>query len=219
MANPANPAFLPVPEVKELPPKFTPDNRVNYDWITWAQSQFVCEATYVPHSTLTIVSVFFEGFHLADGTSSCVDPLNYNQVIGHDIATKNALQAAQNKLWELCGWELHNHLKQTNKLVDPSKLPNKSNSAYSRYPALRQLESALASYNGTTISQRSHEANLALIGNTGKAFNGHPIYMLGNAYRIILSASDVNGQQFLYIDVPEMAMYELEQLRLDSFAE
>lgn len=214
--NKPDPAFLPVSDV---PPKFTPDHRVNYDWINWAQQQFVYKETFVPYSTLTIVSVFFEGFHLADGTSACVNPLNYNQVIGHDIATKNAQQAAQDKLWELCGWELHNFIKQTNQLVDPSKLPQKATAALDRYPALRELQTALDTYNGKVVSQRQHEENLQGIRNVGKAFNGHTIYCLGNDYLIILSTSDVNGQQFLYITVSDAVMYELEQLRLDVLSE
>lgn len=200
---------------RELTPKFTPDGRVNYEYVQEETAKLVFEVTHVPYSTLTIVSVFYEGFHLANGTSACVNPLNYNQDTGHEIATRNAREAAVNKLWELFGWELHNYLKQVGQLVDPSQLPKKSNdSIRAGYPALLELQQALDTYNGQLISQSRHDANTLRLKDSGKKFAGHTIYFLDNGgpHYIILSTSDSAGQSYLYIAVTEPMLYQLQEM-------
>lgn len=62
-------------------------------------------------STLTICSVFLpNGFNLAIGTASCVAKANFNKDIGEQIALNKAMALAEDKLWELLGWELKQKL-------------------------------------------------------------------------------------------------------------
>lgn len=72
--------------------------------------------TFVPEhrpggSTSTFVHAFLDGkFFLTTGHSACVDPANYREAIGLEIATNNARATATQKLWELEGYRLYRQL-------------------------------------------------------------------------------------------------------------
>lgn len=58
-------------------------------------------------TTVTACALFLpNGFMVAVGTSSCVDPVNFDEKLGKDIAYGEAMQLAINKLWELEGYKL-----------------------------------------------------------------------------------------------------------------
>lgn len=196
-------------------PKYTNDGRVNFQFVKDAVSRLTFVTTCVEGSTVTIVSAFFEGFHIADGTSACVNPLNYNPEIGKDVATKAAIAKAEDKLWELFGWDLHNYLKETGQLYDPAQVIKKSEHSYPpHYTALLELDENLATYNGQSITQSRHDANLTRLKDSGKKFKGHTIYHMDNGgpHYIILSTSDAAGQSYLYIAVTEPMLYQIQEL-------
>lgn len=59
-------------------------------------------------STSTLVHAFLDDdFYLATGHSACVSAENFDAELGERIATANARQAAERKLWELEGYALH----------------------------------------------------------------------------------------------------------------
>lgn len=78
-------------------------------------------------TTSTFVHVFLDGvFYLASGHSACVDPSEFNAVVGEFFARKRAEEAARNKLWELYGFQLYDNLR-ANAMVPqevPPPLPN-----------------------------------------------------------------------------------------------
>jgi hypothetical protein len=64
-------------------------------------------------TTSTYVHAFLDGrFALGTGFSACVDPANFNADIGSEIATKKAMSAARDKLWELEGYRLYASQKE-----------------------------------------------------------------------------------------------------------
>lgn len=58
-------------------------------------------------SNVTFCHTFLDGFFVASGLSICVDPLAFDQALGRMNATKNAIQASRDKLWEFEGYVLH----------------------------------------------------------------------------------------------------------------
>lgn len=215
------------------PNKFTPDNKVNFAYVEAAVRDLTFKVTYVPESTLTLVSAFYEGFSLAVGQSACVNPLNYNPVIGEEIAQRNAITAATNKLWELFGWDLHKYLQETGQLFPTESLGSESKLEDSnRYPALSELAAAVANYTGTQYDAAAHDAKLLGLRDTGKVYNGHSIYsVIGGFHNYIILGStkpvdssgndttDVNAGSvavYTYITVSEPAMYQLHQKELDA---
>ena len=45
-------------------------------------------------------------FHLGTAISKSVDPANFNEALGIEYSTKDVLNIAENKLWELEGYRL-----------------------------------------------------------------------------------------------------------------
>lgn len=60
------------------------------------------EYSNLSKSTVTICSIKLNNGFSVRGESACVDPVNYNQKIGEEIAYKNAFE----KLWPLFGFLL-----------------------------------------------------------------------------------------------------------------
>lgn len=203
----------------KYPNKFTTDGRVNFEFVNAAVKELKFETTHVPNSSLTIVSAFYDGFSVGQGTSSCVNPLNYNPEIGYEIAQKNALAAATNKLWELFGWELHKHLKETHQLFPVGTLPVKDKLDINEgYPALQELWYNIQNYVGSKLTPARHNSNLVTLKDTGKNFRGHQIYQMDNGGPsfIILAGSINTGDylstsvEFTYVNVTEPALYQLK---------
>lgn len=66
-------------------------------------------------STSTFVHAFLDGtFYLATGHSACVDPDNYNPVLGVKYARERCEYELRNKLWELLGFQLYDNLRVGN---------------------------------------------------------------------------------------------------------
>lgn len=59
------------------------------------------------HGTTTVCQVILpNGFNVAMGFSSCVDPKNYDARLGRQYAMEDALPKARDKLWEFEGYRL-----------------------------------------------------------------------------------------------------------------
>lgn len=81
--------------MNKLTEELIKDKIVKADYIKMGEKTTIC--------CLTLEN----GFEVV-GTSSCVDVLNFDPVIGCDIAYKNAI----NKVWELEGYLLQNTLSK-----------------------------------------------------------------------------------------------------------
>lgn len=67
---------------------------------------------YVPsrvlNTTSTVVHAFLDGrFHLASGHSACLNPDDFDAVLGTEIATKRCRAAVMDKLWEMEGYRAY----------------------------------------------------------------------------------------------------------------
>ena len=64
------------------------------------------------YGTTTVCQVVLQnGFSVAIGTSSCVDPANFDEAVGREYAKIDALAKARDKLWELEGYSLAMQLR------------------------------------------------------------------------------------------------------------
>lgn len=86
-------------------PRVTPD-RIN---LLMERVQY----TFSIFGTSTFCHAFLDGeFLLATGHSACVSKANFNEELGQRIAKDNVLKAARDKLWELEGYTLRQHLAE-----------------------------------------------------------------------------------------------------------
>ena len=67
--------------------------------------------TLLPNGRTTVCQVTVRGCFTVEGTSACVDIANYNEEIGQALAYKEA----ENKVWQLLGYELALQLKENDK--------------------------------------------------------------------------------------------------------
>lgn len=59
------------------------------------------------HGTTTVCQLVLQnGFTVAIGTSSCVDPANFNAAVDMQLAKEDAVKKAEDKLWEFEGYIL-----------------------------------------------------------------------------------------------------------------
>jgi hypothetical protein len=84
----------------------SPAPRVTIDSMTAR----IADVTYtrLPGGTMTICQITIDNGFVVIGESACVNPENYNQTIGEQIAYNNAY----NKLWPLFGFLLAETLYQ-----------------------------------------------------------------------------------------------------------
>jgi hypothetical protein len=70
--------------------------------------------TYVIPGTTTTVAAAIDatGFVVALGTSACVSPENFREVLGRDAAISKAKALAADELWKLEGYRLKQNLHQ-----------------------------------------------------------------------------------------------------------
>lgn len=88
----------------------TTENKVTPEQITALMARVVFKSNV--EGTSTFVHAYLDGsFYLATGHSACVDPANFNEKTGYDIARKNASLKAHDKLWELEGYALWKQLQ------------------------------------------------------------------------------------------------------------
>jgi hypothetical protein len=76
-------------------------NTVTQEDIDELFSQCKFESTKLGNKTCVVVAILPNGFEICE-SASCVDPANYNQQMGEDIAKERI----KNKLWELEGYSL-----------------------------------------------------------------------------------------------------------------
>lgn len=81
--------------------------RVSREHILALSKRIVVKCHVVEGTTTTIAVALLDGqFMLAQEFSACVDPANFIPETGERIATGKAMDAAVNKLWEVCGFRL-----------------------------------------------------------------------------------------------------------------
>ena len=64
--------------------------------------------TPTPH---VLATAWLDTFQLGTAISKAVDPNNFDEELGIEYSTKDVLQVAENKLWELEGYHLYKTLK------------------------------------------------------------------------------------------------------------
>lgn len=64
--------------------------------------------TPTPH---VLATAWLDTFQLGTAISKAVDPNNFDEELGIEYSTKDALKIAENKLWELEGYHLYKTLK------------------------------------------------------------------------------------------------------------
>lgn len=60
-------------------------------------------------SLVTVCIIILENGFKVEGTSACVDPANFNEVLGQEAAYENAF----NKIWEIEGYLLRQSMYET----------------------------------------------------------------------------------------------------------
>ena len=68
--------------------------------------------TPTPH---VLATAWLDTFQLGTAISKAVDPNNFDEELGVQYSTKDVLQVAENKLWELEGYHLYKTLKGESK--------------------------------------------------------------------------------------------------------
>ena len=68
--------------------------------------------TPTPH---VLATAWLDTFQLGTAISKAVDPNNFDEELGVQYSTKDVLQVAENKLWELEGYHLYKNLKGESK--------------------------------------------------------------------------------------------------------
>lgn len=90
------------------------DNRVTIARVESLLNSCTEEFHHFEGTTLTVCALFLpDGFHLAIGQSSCVDPKNFDATMGKRIAASDARRKAIDKIWELEGYLLKQTLKES----------------------------------------------------------------------------------------------------------
>lgn len=90
--------------------------------ITFAQIEALTKGlsfhTYVIPGTTTTVAAAIDatGFVVALGTSACVSPANFREVLGRDAAIAKAKALAADELWKLEGYRLKQNIHQASKV-------------------------------------------------------------------------------------------------------
>ena len=75
-------------------------------------SQVVVQTKTFDTPTPHVTAVAWLGtFQLGTAISKAVDPNNFDEELGIEYSTKDALKIAENKLWELEGYHLYKTLK------------------------------------------------------------------------------------------------------------
>lgn len=62
----------------------------------------------VPDTTVTICAITLKNGFTVVGDSACIDPNNFDQVIGQEVAYDNAFE----KLWQLEGYRVKSQLAE-----------------------------------------------------------------------------------------------------------
>ena len=97
----------------ELPETSKVAPRVTQDQIDQLHCSLRVLTHHFPGTTSTIaVAALPDGFVAGVGHSACVSVENFDPAVGEQIAKRNALNAAREKLWELEGYALRNRMQE-----------------------------------------------------------------------------------------------------------
>lgn len=95
----------------ELPETSKVAPRVTQDHIDQLHCSLRVLTHHFPGTTCTVaVAALPDGFVVGVGHSACISAANFDVDIGEQIAKRNALNAAREKLWELEGYALRERL-------------------------------------------------------------------------------------------------------------
>jgi hypothetical protein len=85
--------------------------RVTQAEIELAVNSLRVETHHFPNTNVTVAAAFMpDGFCVAIAKSGSISNSNFDAQIGIDIATRDVLAAAKNKLWELEGYLLRDRI-------------------------------------------------------------------------------------------------------------
>lgn len=105
------------------------NNKVTPEQIAALLNRVEYRFMVVPGTTTTICTALLDGkFTLALGMSACVDPLNFNQATGEEIAKRDATAQATEALWTMEGYRLYQRLREEPELI--ARLCHEANKAY-----------------------------------------------------------------------------------------
>lgn len=94
-----------LPETSKAAPRVTPDQ------IDHLHCSLRVLTHHFPGTTCTVaVAALPDGFVAGVGHSACISATNFDADVGAQIAKRNALNAAREKLWELEGYALRERL-------------------------------------------------------------------------------------------------------------
>jgi hypothetical protein len=87
-------------------------SKVTKEYIDTLLKEVVVHTTawYIPTPNVQAVA-WLGTFQLGTAISKAVDPNNFDEELGIEYSTKDALKIAENKLWELEGYHLYKTLK------------------------------------------------------------------------------------------------------------
>lgn len=95
----------------ELPETSKVAARVTSDQIDQLHCSLQVLTHHFPGTTCTIaIAALPDGFVAGVGHSACISATNFDAAVGAQIAKRNALNAAREKLWELEGYALRERL-------------------------------------------------------------------------------------------------------------
>ena len=87
-------------------------SKVTKEHIDNLLNEVVVSTITLPEPTPHVLTVAWLGtFQLGTAISKAVDPNNFDEELGVQYSTKDVLQVAENKLWELEGYHLYKTLK------------------------------------------------------------------------------------------------------------
>ena len=87
-------------------------SKVTKEYIDSLLNEVVVHTTTCSVPTPHVTAFAWLGtFQLGTAISKAVDPANFNEELGIEYSTKDALKIAENKLWELEGYHLYKTLK------------------------------------------------------------------------------------------------------------
>ena len=88
-------------------------SKVTKEYIDNLLNEVVVSTITLLEPTPHVLAVAWLGtFQLGKAISKAVDPNNFNEELGIEYSTKDALKIAENKLWELEGYHLYKTLKE-----------------------------------------------------------------------------------------------------------
>lgn len=84
------------------------DNRITQEQIEAWMERVGLLAAHIEGTTTTVCHAFLDGtFYLGTEYSACVDPANFDEEFGKQLAAQKCISMVRSKAWELLGYELY----------------------------------------------------------------------------------------------------------------